>query len=234
MKILLCDDQAMIHETLSEYFTAAGYTTVHAYDGNEAIDMYATEKPDLVVCDIMMPGRDGIDVCRTIRKTSHTPVILLTAKGEEFDKVLGLELGADDYIVKPFSPREVTARVKALLRRANAEQTASDSPDGRAGKVLTYPDLTINLAGYEVTVAGEAIAFTPKEIELLGKLAEAPGRVYSREQLLSDIWGYDYYGDTRTVDTLIKRIRKKLPPSDKWEIRSIYGIGYKFQLLTFI
>ena len=230
MKILLCDDQSMIHETLSEYFTAAGYTTVHAYDGDEAVRVFTAEAPDLVVCDIMMPKRDGIEVCREIRRAGNTPVIMLTAKGEEIDRVLGLELGADDYIVKPFSPREVTARVKALLRRANDTAAVSAPAEDEKDRVLTFPDLIINPAGYDVTVSGDSVAFTPKEVELLYKLASAPGRVYSREQLLSDIWGYDYYGDTRTVDTLIKRIRKKLPENDKWEIRSIYGIGYKFQL----
>ncbi|MDR3209685.1 MAG: response regulator transcription factor [Oscillospiraceae bacterium] len=222
-KILICDDQPMIHETLREYIEAEEFTCVSAFDGDEALRMFASERPDLIVLDLMMPRRSGIEVCREIRRESAVPILMLTAKGEELDRVLGLELGADDYIVKPFSPREVVARVKAVLRRV------WERP-GTAEQVLRFPSLQINLSRYEVRADDTAVACTPKEVELLYKLCSAPGRVFSREQLLSDVWGYDYYGDTRVVDTQIKRIRRKLPDNERWSIRSIYGVGYKFEV----
>jgi DNA-binding response OmpR family regulator len=214
----------MIHETLREYVEAEGFVFVSAFDGAEALDKFRREEPNLIVLDLMMPKMNGIDVCREIRKTSNVPMIMLTAKGEEIDRILGLELGADDYIVKPFSPREVVARIKALFRRVD-EKPADAQED-----VLRFPRLTVNLSAYEVRVDGKVAACTPKEVELLYKLCSAPGRVWNREQLLSDVWGYDFYGDTRVVDTQIKRLRQKLPENDRWGIRSVYGVGYKFEV----
>ena len=223
-KILLCDDQAMIHETLREYLEADGFACVSAYDGAEALEKFREERPDFILLDLMMPKKNGIDVCREIRRDSNLPIIMLTAKGEEIDRILGLELGADDYIVKPFSPREVVARVKVVLRRVDAR------PQENA-QALRFPGLSVNIAAYEVRLEGEPVACTPKEVELLHKLCSAPGQVFTREQLLSEVWGYDYYGDTRVVDTQIKRIRQKLPENAAWCIRSIYGVGYKFEVL---
>lgn len=222
-KILICDDQAMIHETLAEYLEADGFRYISAYDGQEAFQQFENEKPDLIVLDLMMPKHNGIEVCRMIREKSAVPIIMLTAKGEEIDRILGLELGADDYIVKPFSPREVVARIKVVLRRIN-DSNKNDL------QVLKFPGLEINLNHYEVKVNDEIIPFSPKEVELLHKLCSSPGRVFDRESLLSSVWGYDYYGDTRVVDTQIKRIRQKLVNNEHWCIRSIYGVGYKFEV----
>ena len=223
IKILVCDDQQMIHETLREYIESDGFSCISAFDGSEALAKFTAEKPDFVVLDLMMPKINGLDVCREIRKEHNTPIIMLTAKGEEIDRILGLELGADDYIVKPFSPREVVARIKVVLRRM------TESPK-KEEQILRFPGLQINIRNYEVQVDDKAVLCTPKEVELLYKLCSAPGRVFTREQLLSDVWGYDYYGDTRVVDTQIKRIRQKLPDNEKWCIRSIYGVGYKFEV----
>jgi DNA-binding response OmpR family regulator len=213
----------MIHETLREYIESEGFSCVSAFDGAEALEKFDSEKPDFVVLDLMMPKKSGLDVCREIRKEHSTPIIMLTAKGEELDRILGLELGADDYIVKPFSPREVVARIKVILRRI----------EGRLGEpelILRFPRLQVNIRNYEVQVDDEAIPCRPKEVELLYKLCSEPGRVFSWEQLLSEVWGYDYYGDTRVVDTQIKRIRQKLPENENWCVRSIYGVGYKFEV----
>jgi DNA-binding response OmpR family regulator len=222
-KILICDDQQMIHETLREYIEAEGFSCVSAYDGEEALAKFNSESPDLLVLDLMMPKKSGIDVCREIRKEHNTPIIMLTAKGEEIDRILGLELGADDYIVKPFSPREVAARIKAVLRRFSETPKEQET-------ALVFGDLKIDISTYEVRVDKKLLPCTPKEVELLYKLASQPGRVWSREQLLSDVWGYEYIGDTRVVDTQIKRLRQKLPESEKWAIRSIYGVGYTFEV----
>ena len=222
-KILVCDDQQMIHETLREYIEAEGFSCVSAFDGAEALAKFASEKPDFVVQDLMMPKINGLDVCREIRKEYRTPIIMLTAKGEEIDRILGLELGADDYIVKPFSPREVVARIKVVLRRM------TEAPK-ETQLLLRFPGLQINISNYEVHTERGALACTPKEVELLYKLCSAPGRVFTREQLLADVWGYDYYGDTRVVDTQIKRIRQKLPDNGHFSIRSVYGVGYKFEV----
>lgn len=224
-KILICDDQAMIHETLAEYLEADGFRYISAYDGQEALQQFENEKPDLIVLDLMMPKHNGIEVCRMIREKSAVPIIMLTAKGEEIDRILGLELGADDYIVKPFSPREVVARIKVVLRRIN-DSNKNDL------QVLKFPGLEINLNHYEVKVNDEIIPFSPKEVELLHKLCSSPGRVFDRESLLSSVWGYDYYGDTRVIDTQIKRIRQKLVNNEHWCIRSIYGVGYKFEVYS--
>jgi len=224
-KILICDDQAIIHDTLGEYLKAEEFESVSAYDGVQALELFRRESPDLIVLDLMMPKKNGIDVCREIRQTHSTPIIMLTAKGEEIDRILGLELGADDYIVKPFSPREVVARMKAVLRRMGGQ---SKKPEQT---VLQFPGMTLDLGRYQVEIGGEAVPFTPKEVEVLYLLAFHPGRVYNREQILSGVWGYDYYGDTRVVDTQIKRIRQKLSQNDcACTIKSIYGVGYKFEV----
>lgn len=222
-KILICDDQPIIHETLCVYLENEGFEHISATDGAEALSLANTAKPDLILLDLMMPKVSGIEVCRKIRAESRVPIIMLTAKGEEIDRILGLELGADDYIVKPFSAREVVARVKAVLRRFT---DAKEEPQ----KVLRFDNLEININNYDVRVNGEKIAFTPKEVEIFQLLASHPGRVYEREQILSQVWGYDYFGDTRAVDTQIKRIRQKLPQEGvSWSIKTVYGVGYKFE-----
>lgn len=221
--ILICDDQPIIHETLGVYLENEGFTYVSAFDGIQALEKAESESPDLIVLDLMMPGKSGMDVCRELRQTSRVPILMLTAKGEEIDRILGLELGADDYIVKPFSVREVVARIKAILRRVNA-------PQAQTSQVLRFDGLEINLASYEVKVDNVSVPFTPKEVEILHLLASQPGRVFEREQILSQVWGYDYFGDTRAVDTQIKRIRQKLPENtEKWGIKTVYGVGYKFE-----
>lgn len=221
--ILICDDQQMIHETLKVYMENEGFTCSSAFDGEQALEMAESQKPDLIILDLMMPKKNGTDVCREIRAKSRVPIIMLTAKGEEIDRIVGLELGADDYIVKPFSAREVVARVKAVLRRFNAA-------GGEPQRVIRMPGLEINIANYEVRINGNAVAFTPKEVEILHLLASSPGRVFDREQILSRVWGYDFFGDTRAVDTQIKRIRQKLPDEDMaWAIKTVYGVGYKFE-----
>ena len=221
--ILICDDQQMIHETLSVYIKNEGFSCSSAYDGQQALDMFESRKPDLIILDLMMPVKSGIEVCRELRSVSKVPIIILTAKGEEIDRILGLELGADDYIVKPFSAREVVARIKAVLRRFSS---AKDEPQ----KVLHYGALEINISNYDVKVGDQRIPLTPKEVEILHLLASSPGRVFSREQVLSQVWGYDFFGDTRAVDTQIKRIRQKLPQEGvEWSIKTVYGVGYKFE-----
>lgn len=221
-KILIADDDQIVHEALRIYLNAEGFETVDVFDGAAALESIT---PEVVLCvlDIMMPKLSGIEVCREIRKTSQLPILMLTAKGEEIDRIVGLELGADDYIVKPFSPREVVARIKAVLRRTN-EQPKSDSA------IVSYNGLTIDLKSYSVTLRGEPVICTPKEIEILHMLASNPGQVFTREQLLSRVWGYDFAGETRTVDTHIKRIRAKLDSTGLgWSIKTIYGVGYKFE-----
>ncbi|HWS28952.1 MAG TPA: response regulator transcription factor [Clostridia bacterium] len=222
-KILICDDQPIIHETLGVYLEDEGFSYISAMDGQAALDMAEAQKPDLLILDLMMPVKNGIEVCRELRAKSRVPIIMLTAKGEEIDRILGLELGADDYIVKPFSAREVVARVKAVLRRISA---AKSEPE----KLLRFERLEVNIASYEVKVDGKAVPFTPKEVEILHLLASHPGRVFDREQILSLVWGYDYFGDTRAVDTQIKRIRQKLPEEGmNWHLKTVYGVGYKFE-----
>ena len=222
-KILIADDEQAVHESLSIYLKADGFEVVDAYDGEEALEKL-TADISLVVLDLMMPKKSGIDVCREIRKTSRVPVLMLTAKGEEIDRIVGLELGADDYIVKPFSPREVVARIKAVLRRTS--EAPKDDSD-----IVCHNGLTIDLKSYTVTLNGEPVVCTPKEIEILHLLASHPGQVFTREQLLSKVWGYDFAGETRTVDTHIKRIRAKLDSANLgWSIKTIYGVGYKFEL----
>ncbi|MEG1547738.1 MAG: response regulator transcription factor [Clostridia bacterium] len=221
--ILICDDQQIIHETLGVYLKSEGFAYSSAMDGAQAITLFEANKPDLIILDLMMPVKNGIEVCRELRAVSRVPIIILTAKGEEIDRILGLELGADDYIIKPFSAREVVARIKAVLRRFNASK---DDPE----KVLRFNSLEINISNYDVRCCGEHVALTPKEVEIFYLLASHPGRVYTREQVLSQVWGYDYFGDTRAVDTQIKRIRQKLPQEGLgWAIKTVYGVGYKFE-----
>ncbi len=222
--ILICDDQHIIHETLGAYLMNEGFECASAYDGEQALSMFRSRKPDLMILDIMMPKKNGMDVCREIRQTSLVPIIMLTAKSEEIDRVLGLELGADDYIVKPFSAREVVARVKAVLRRFSQQ---NEEPS----QVIRYGGLEININNYDVRLDGERLPLTPKEVEIFQLLASHPGKVYSREKILSLVWGYDYFGDTRAVDTQIKRIRQKLPQEDVgWAIKTVYGVGYRFEV----
>ena len=225
-KILIADDDPIVHESLKIYLEAEGFKTVDFYDGISAV-AGADSTVSLCVLDIMMPGKSGIDVCREIRKTSQVPIVMLTAKGEEVDKIVGLELGADDYIVKPFSPREVVARIKAILRRTENHAAGEDS-----GKnVIQHNGLMIDLNSYTVLLRGEPVICTPKEIEILFLLASNPGHVFTRDTLLAKVWGYDFAGETRTVDTHIKRLRAKLDSTGLgWSIKTIYGVGYKFEL----
>ena len=223
--ILICDDDPVVHESLGLYLSSEGYEHQSAYDGQQALEMYENLHPDMIVLDLMMPRMSGIDVCRTIRQTSSVPIIMLTAKGEEIDRILGLELGADDYIVKPFSPREVLARIKAVLRRF-AEKTPEEDDS-----IIRLPQLEISLENYQVKAAGKVIPCTPKEVEILHMLTSNAGQVFSREQILSRVWGYDYFGDTRTVDAHIKRIRQKLPQENvPWALKTVYGVGYRFEV----
>lgn len=222
-KILVVDDDVNICELLRLYLEKDGYSVIIVNDGMEAISAFQDSKPDLVLLDIMLPKLDGWQVCREIRKTSDTPIIMLTAKGETFDKVLGLELGADDYVVKPFDAKEVVARVKAVLRRTGGNPTETV-------KEVRYDKLVINLTNYELRVNGEQIDTPPKELELIYHLASNPNRVFTRDQLLDEVWGFDYYGDSRTVDVHVKRLREKLEGiSDKWMLKTVWGVGYKFE-----
>ena len=225
-KILIVDDDEHIAELISLYLTKECFDTRIEHDGQSAITALKEYMPDVVLLDIMLPGKDGYQVCREIRMESNVPIIMLSAKTEVFDKVLGLELGADDYMIKPFDSKELVARVKALLRRAN--QTTSTTTGG--AEVVKFPDLTVNLSNYEVVYKGETLEMAPKEIELLYFLASSPNQVFTREQLLDNIWGYEYAGDTRTVDVHIKRIREKIHDSDTWALSTVWGIGYKFEV----
>ena len=230
-KILIVDDDANIAELISLYLTKECFETKIVEDGEEALKEFQAFNPDLILLDLMLPGIDGYEVCREIRKTSSTPIIMLSAKGEIFDKVLGLELGADDYMIKPFDSKELVARVKAVLRRYKvpAAAPANIAPQS---EYVEYPDLLINLTNYSVTYKGKNIDMPPKELELLYFLASSPNQVFTREQLLDHIWGYEYLGDTRTVDVHIKRIREKISDSDTWALSTVWGIGYKFETKT--
>ncbi len=228
-KILIVDDDNNIAELISLYLVKECYDTLIVNDGESALDKIPEFKPDLMLLDIMLPGIDGYEVCRRVRTTSELPIIMLSAKGETFDKVLGLQLGADDYIEKPFDSKEMVARVKAVLRRsASKSPEVKDTLDSDIDAVA-YPDLLINLTNYSVTYKGSTIDMPPKELELLYFLASSPNRVFTREQLLDRIWGYEYSGDTRTVDVHIKRIREKIGEGDSWRISTIWGKGYKFE-----
>ena len=222
-RVLVVDDDKNICELLRLYLEKEGYGVILAHDGEEAVVKFNALKPDIILLDIMLPGIDGWQVCREIRKFSEVPIIMLTAKGEVFDRVLGLELGADDYVVKPFDAKEVIARIKAVLRRS-----ASSMAD--EVKEVHYDKLSINLTNYELRVNGVQVDTPPKEMELIFHLAKNPNRVFTRDQLLDEVWGFDYYGDSRTVDVHIKRLREKLDGvSDKWELRTVWGVGYKFE-----
>lgn len=225
-KILVVDDDLNICELLKLYLETEGYTAYVANDGKTAVDMFNEKLPDLVLLDIMLPKMDGWQVCREIRKTSSVPIIMLTAKGETFDKVLGLELGADDYVTKPFDSKEVMARIKAVLRRSKGEGDSAANEK----KVVKYDKLEINIENYELKVDGKVIDTPPKELELIYHFASNPNRVYTRDQLLDEVWGFDYYGDSRTVDVHVKRLREKLEGvSDKWSLKTVWGVGYKFE-----
>lgn len=223
VKILIVDDDQNICELLRLYIEKEGFSSVVVNDGAAAVEAVAKENPALILLDIMLPKLDGWQVCREIRKTSSVPIIMLTAKGETFDKVLGLELGADDYISKPFDTKEVVARIKAVLRR-----TYNDEEDS---KIVRFDKLEINLSNYELIVDGKQIDTPPKELELIFHLAKNPKRVFTRNQLLDEVWGFDYYGDSRTVDVHVKRLREKLEGvSDQWSLKTVWGVGYKFEL----
>ena len=227
-KILIVDDDENIAELISLYLTKECFETQIVYDGESALTAFETFKPNLILLDLMLPGIDGYQVCREIRSSSSTPIIMLSAKGEVFDKVLGLELGADDYMEKPFDTKELVARVKAVLRRfksgtATTEETVSV-------KKVEYPELTINLTNYSVLYKGNVVEMPPKELELLYFLASSPNQVFTREQLLDQIWGYEYSVDTRTVDVHIKRLREKISDHATWRLSTVWGIGYKFEV----
>ncbi len=226
-KILIVDDDEHISELISLYLTKEFYDTKIVYDGEEALRQFRLFSPNLILLDLMLPGIDGYQVCREIRQQSNVPIIMLSAKGEVFDKVLGLELGADDYIIKPFDSKELVARVKAVLRRYQPAQASQTKP---AGKYVEYPDLTINLTNYSVIYKEKTVDMPPKELELLYFLASSPNQVFTREQLLDHIWGYEYIGDTRTVDVHIKRLREKIKDHANWAISTVWGIGYKFEV----
>ncbi len=224
LKILLVDDDPNIRELLNLYLKKEGFEVAMASRGDEALQLFKTSPPNLMLLDIMLPGMDGWQVCREVRKISNIPIIMLTAKDETFDKVLGLELGADDYVAKPFDMKELVARIKAVSRRFQA----ADAPD----RELVFPGLTININQYTVMYMGRELEMPPKELELLHFLASHPGMVFTREQLLEQVWGYDYFGDSRTVDVHVKRLREKLTEGEKlgWQIKTVWGVGYKFEV----
>ena len=225
-KILVADDDLNICELLRLYLEKEGFEVVMAHDGEEAVARFESEKPSLILLDIMMPKLDGWQVCRQIRQKSDCPIIMLTAKGETFDKVLGLELGADDYVVKPFDTKEIVARIKAVLRRSGPAGAAANEV-----KEVSYDKLTVNMTRYELKVDGKVVDAPPKELELLFHLASNPNRVFTRDQLLDEVWGFEYYGDSRTVDVHIKRLREKLEGvSDQWSLKTVWGGGYKFEV----
>ena len=219
--IMVVDDEKNICELIRLYLEKEGFAVTIANNGSDAIAMIRQNRPDLVLLDIMMPVIDGGDVCRQVREFSQVPIIMLTAKGETFDKVMGLDLGADDYIVKPFDTKEVVARVKAVLRRTVTEEDSGE---------VVYDKLVVNLTNYELKIDGKVVDTPPKELELLYHLASNPNRVYTRDQLLDEVWGFEYYGDSRTVDVHIKRLREKIEGvSDKWELKTVWSVGYKFE-----
>ena len=224
-KVLVSDDDKNICELLRLYLVKEGFQVVLAGDGEEALARFSAENPDIILLDVMMPRLDGWQVCREIRKKSECPIIMITAKGETFDKVLGLELGADDYVVKPFETKEIVARIKAVLRRTGKSAAENDI------KEVSYDKLVVNMTKYELKVDGKVVDTPPKELELLYHLASNPNRVYTRDQLLDEVWGFEYYGDSRTVDVHVKRLREKLEGvSDKWTLKTVWGVGYKFEV----
>ncbi len=227
-RILVVDDDPHVREIAGLYLKKEGFTVAFAADGEAAVKSVAEQRPDLIVLDLMLPKKDGLEVCRELRGSSPVPIIMLTARSEDVDRIVGLEMGADDYVTKPFNPRELTARVKAVLRRS------APGFQGQGNEALNYPGLTVDMARYSVVVDGEPLALTPKEVEVLFTLAKSPGRVFTREQLLQTVWGYDFFGDARTVDTHVKRLRQKLgagggEDSHPWRIATVWGVGYKFE-----
>jgi len=223
-KMLIADDNRQITSILEEYAKKEGYDVKIAYNGRQALDTFDKHKPDIVLLDVMMPIIDGFEVCRRIRKVSNVPLIMITARGEDFERIMGLDIGADDYIVKPFSPAEVMARVRAVMRRIGTENISS--------KLFVYDNLKINMEDYIVTIDENNVSLTKKEIEILWTLATNKNKVFTRENLLNSLWGYDYYGDSRTVDSHIKRLRSKIDnfQHKNWEIKTIWGVGYKFEV----
>lgn len=226
-KILIVDDDVNIAELISLYLTKECFDPMMVHDGEEAITAFDRFQPNLILLDLMLPGIDGYQVCREIRAKSNVPIIMLSAKGEIFDKVLGLELGADDYIIKPFDSKEMVARVKAVLRRYQVVKPVVENPDV---KIVEYPGLTVNQSNYSVVYNAVTVDMPPKELELLYFLASSPNQVFTREQLLDHIWGYEYIGDTRTVDVHIKRLREKIKDHESWSLSTVWGIGYKFEV----
>ena len=223
MKMLIADDNKQITSVLAEYAKKEGYQVVLAHDGEEAMHQFEIFRPDIVLLDVMMPKRDGFEICKEIRRESNVPIIMITARGEDFEKIMGLDIGADDYIVKPFEGKELVARVKAVLRRYLKEENDV--------KIIEMNNLTINLSNYELLVGGKVLETPPKELELLYFLASHPNRVFTREQLLEDVWGFDYYGDSRTVDVHVKRLREKLEGfEEEWQLKTVWGVGYKFEV----
>ena len=230
-KILVVDDDENIAELISLYLIKECFDTLIVNDGEEALKQFKEYKPNLILLDLMLPGIDGYEVCREVRKTSSVPIIMLSAKGEIFVKVLGLELGADDYMIKPFDSKELVARVKAVLRRFHEPTQIIETPSAsQTGDYVEYPDLIINQSNYSVLYYGETIEMPPKELELFYFLASHPNQVFTREQLLDHIWGYEYIGDTRTVDVHIKRLREKIKDHNSWSLSTVWGIGYKFEV----
>ena len=230
-RILIVDDDYNIAELISLYLTKECFETKIVGDGEEALRVFPEFQPNLILLDLMLPGIEGYQVCRELRSTSQVPIIMLSAKGEIFDKVLGLELSADDYMIKPFDSKELVARVKAVLRRYQLPvQMPASSVTEQHGNFVEYPDLIVNLTNYSVIYNGHSIELPPKELELLYFLASSPNQVFTREQLLDHIWGYEYIGDTRTVDVHIKRLREKIKGNDKWALTTVWGIGYKFEV----
>ena len=226
LKILVVDDESRMRKLVKDFLVKAGYDVIEAGDGEQAVDtFYAQKDIALIILDVMMPKMDGWQVCREIRKNSNVPIIMLSAKGETIDKVIGLELGADDYIVKPFDAKEVIARINAVTRRVSANTAEPEA------KEVHYDKLSVNMDSYELKVNGKNVDTPPKELELLYYLASNPNRVYTRDQLLDEVWGFEYYGDSRTIDVHVKRLREKLAgASDKWELKTVWGVGYKFEV----
>ena len=229
-RILIVDDDENIAELISLYLMKECYETKIVNDGEAALKIFPDFRPNLILLDLMLSGIDGYQVCRELRTISQVPIIMLSAKGEIFDKVLGLELGADDYMIKPFDSKELVARVKAVLRRYQAVPAPSVPTESHQGKYVEYPDLVVNLTNYSVTYRGRSVEMPPKELELLYFLASSPNQVFTREQLLDHIWGYEYIGDTRTVDVHIKRLREKIKDHADWALTTVWGIGYKFEV----
>ena len=224
-KVLVVDDDINIVKLIKLFLEKEDYTVYTAHNGVEALEVWKKENPSIIILDIMMPEMDGNSVCREIRKTSDTPIIMLTAKGETFDKVLSLELGADDYLVKPFEPKELIARIKAILRRSDSKSSSDDN------KIVTFDKLEVNLVNYELKLDGRILEIPPKELELLYFLVSNPNRVFTREQLLEEVWGFDYFGDSRTVDVHVKRLREKLEGVEaNWQLKTVWGVGYKFEV----